>query len=697
MSLTKKLSIFALVLLMLTSFILSAIHTKKSTLTHPSGFSKKIAAMSSSFLYTLNKSQLSEALKSDLLNSKELKGVRITDTETGEVFFSYYLEDGRPHYNASIPKEITALTYAISNITFNDRLIGTAEIYVSQPSFFDNQISLEEDFKFKIRFLLLLFGLLGVIMILLFVSLFKKSKSEQSILRFGKKRFSYAVISAMFAFSMVTIVGGWTILDYNKENIENQIQNTTSKILHTVFLETSVEGQNALILTGALAKSQALSRKLEELMLNSDLTSPQETMEVASLMVPNSVILDTAGSIILEKGIHGSRLVIDKSQDSSFFNALAKRHTNVVLSLYEDQPIFFYVMPILDRNFDVIAVYYIKVASMANQLFEAKDYYFGKTGEAILFSRNGKVLSDTRFDVSNEKLTVFGEHISYLSLFSKNNNLDKVRDYNGADSLVASTWYDDANFGIAIKLNHSDAFHDFYNLRDSISTIMLTMLLFSIPFTMFTLYVGRKSNEKVRASRHDIILRLGHAAEFKDNETANHIQRISMYCRAIGEKLPVSETWLKTLCDAAPMHDVGKIGIPDHILNKPGRLTQEEWEVMRQHPEFGAEIIGTHSDSRLLQMAREIALCHHEKWDGSGYPYGTKGKDIPLSARIVAVSDVFDALTQERVYKKAWAEADAIELIQQESGTHFDPEVVDAFLLAINEIKSIRESYSDVI
>lgn len=191
-----------------------------------------------------------------------------------------------------------------------------------------------------------------------------------------------------------------------------------------------------------------------------------------------------------------------------------------------------------------------------------------------------------------------------------------------------------------------------------------------------------------------IIQRLGRAAEFKDNETGLHVIRMSHYSRLIAEALELPNDYSDLIFKAAPMHDVGKIGIPDSVLLKPGKLDDQEWELMRQHPQFGADIIG-HHESELLKEARIIALAHHEKWDGSGYPNGLKGEDIPLSARIVAVADVFDALTTERPYKKAWTVEDAVALIDKESGCHFDPKVVVVFHEVLPDILDIKEEYAE--
>lgn len=196
-------------------------------------------------------------------------------------------------------------------------------------------------------------------------------------------------------------------------------------------------------------------------------------------------------------------------------------------------------------------------------------------------------------------------------------------------------------------------------------------------------------------TRLSVVQRLGRAAEYKDNETGMHVIRMSHFSKLIALAAGLGDNWSDTLLNAAPMHDVGKIGIPDAILQKPGKLDADEWAVMQCHPEIGAEIIGD-DGSALLDMAREVALNHHEKWDGSGYPNGLKGKDIPISARIVALADVFDALTSERPYKKAWPVEKATDLIREQAGKHFDPELVEAFFQCLPAILEARHRWQDV-
>lgn len=200
--------------------------------------------------------------------------------------------------------------------------------------------------------------------------------------------------------------------------------------------------------------------------------------------------------------------------------------------------------------------------------------------------------------------------------------------------------------------------------------------------------------DELKQTRLQIVQCLGLAAEYKDNETGLHVIRMSHYSKVLALAAGFSELAADDLLNAAPMHDVGKIGIPDAILQKNGKLDAAEWEVMRNHAQIGADIIGEH-DSGLLQMARSIALTHHEKWDGSGYPNGLKGEEIPLTGRIVAIADVFDALTSVRPYKPAWSVEDTLELLRRESGKHFDPQLVELFLTLMPEILQIKQRWAE--
>ncbi|GAA6118960.1 HD domain-containing phosphohydrolase [Acidovorax sp. FG27] len=200
--------------------------------------------------------------------------------------------------------------------------------------------------------------------------------------------------------------------------------------------------------------------------------------------------------------------------------------------------------------------------------------------------------------------------------------------------------------------------------------------------------------EALRESRLQIVQRLGRAAEYKDDETGKHVIRMSLYAQMLALALGMDAAWAEELLHAAPMHDVGKIGVPDAVLRKPGKLDAAEWEVMKKHPLIGAEIIGEHP-SGLLRTAHTIALAHHEKWDGSGYPFGLAGTAIPLEARIIAIADVFDALTTRRPYKEAWSLEDAFDYLRQQAGRHFDPSLVAPFIALKPQILDIQARWAE--
>jgi putative two-component system response regulator len=200
--------------------------------------------------------------------------------------------------------------------------------------------------------------------------------------------------------------------------------------------------------------------------------------------------------------------------------------------------------------------------------------------------------------------------------------------------------------------------------------------------------------EELRETRLQIVQRLGRAAEYKDNETGMHVIRMSHFAHVLALALGHSPAWAEDLLNAAPMHDVGKIGIPDAVLRKPGPLDAGEWETMRRHPQIGAEIIGEHPGG-LLRLAHSIALTHHEKWDGSGYPQGLAGEAIPVESRIVALADVFDALTARRPYKEPWSIEDTLAHLRAQAGKHFDPAMVEVFIAQLPQLQEIQARWKD--
>lgn len=204
----------------------------------------------------------------------------------------------------------------------------------------------------------------------------------------------------------------------------------------------------------------------------------------------------------------------------------------------------------------------------------------------------------------------------------------------------------------------------------------------------------RAAEQEIRDSRAETIYRLAKAAEFRDNETAQHTLRMGEYCAVVAARLGLGGDVCERIRQASPLHDVGKIGIPDQILLKPGRLTKEEFAIIQQHPEIGYRILDG-SKSEFLIMGANIAYTHHEKWDGSGYPRGLAGEEIPLEGRIAAVCDVFDALTSDRVYKAAMSTEKALDILREGRGGHFDPACHDAFVDSITDILALKLKFAD--
>ncbi|MEW6263720.1 MAG: HD domain-containing phosphohydrolase [Thermodesulfobacteriota bacterium] len=204
----------------------------------------------------------------------------------------------------------------------------------------------------------------------------------------------------------------------------------------------------------------------------------------------------------------------------------------------------------------------------------------------------------------------------------------------------------------------------------------------------------RATLQRLEEASLDTIMRLSKAGEFKDEDTGAHIVRISRFAAVVAKRLGLGEQTATRILYAAPMHDIGKIGVPDHILLKPGPLDSDELAIMKNHTRIGADILGS-ARSGFLQLAEVIALTHHEKWDGTGYPLGLKGKTIPLAGQVTAIVDVFDALTSRRPYKPAFSLERTYEIIVAGKGRHFCPEVVEAFFQVREEIEAIRDEYRD--
>ncbi|MFY9094186.1 HD domain-containing protein, partial [Aliarcobacter butzleri] len=201
-------------------------------------------------------------------------------------------------------------------------------------------------------------------------------------------------------------------------------------------------------------------------------------------------------------------------------------------------------------------------------------------------------------------------------------------------------------------------------------------------------------HDELEDTQREIIYKLGEIGETRSSETGNHVKRVAEYSRLLAQKVNLSQEDINRLFIASPMHDIGKIGIPDAILNKPGKLNEDEWKIMKTHTQIGYDILKD-SKRETLRAAGIVSYTHHEKWDGTGYPLGLKGEDIHIFGRITAVADVFDALGSDRCYKKAWPLENILELFKNEKGKHFDPKLIDIFIENLDEFLAIRDSYKD--
>lgn len=278
------------------------------------------------------------------------------------------------------------------------------------------------------------------------------------------------------------------------------------------------------------------------------------------------------------------------------------------------------------------------------------------------------------------------------SPYSFDPKLDKKNNYRSRSMLVVPMRDPDGSVIGVLQL---------INARDSVGSVisfntLYERLCLSLASQAAVAVRNAKFTEKLKHAYLDTIFRLSLTVEYRDEDTAKHLHRISSYTAIVAQNLGLSANQIHNLRYASPMHDIGKICVPDAILQKPGRLTALEFEEIKKHTVIGAKIL-SQSESEILKLSEEIALNHHEKFNGKGYPYGVKGENIPLSSRIVAVADVFDALTSKRCYKHAFPVERALDIMRRERGEHFHPDCLDAFFRGIDDVLLTRnQSFSDI-
>lgn len=315
--------------------------------------------------------------------------------------------------------------------------------------------------------------------------------------------------------------------------------------------------------------------------------------------------------------------------------------------------------------------------------------------------KNLKSTTDSReaiklYKTFSPDLVLLDINMPYLDGFEVMKLLKEIEKESYIPVLVLTAQTDDKTQKQALKLGAKDFLHKPFNIEETLARIhnLIEVRLLHNQLKNYNEILEKKVQERTQELNNsylETVQRLVHLAEFRDNETGNHIIRMSNYSFLLAKALNLKFSECDLILKASPMHDIGKIGIPDNILLKPAKLNAEEWKIMKTHTTIGANVL-TKSNSKLLQIGKIIALNHHEKWNGSGYPQGLKKENIPLVARLVTVCDVFDALTSKRPYKNAWSVEDSLIEMQKQKEKIFDPNILEMFIKILPEILEVKNT-----
>lgn len=368
------------------------------------------------------------------------------------------------------------------------------------------------------------------------------------------------------------------------------------------------------------------------------------------------------------------------------------------------------IKPILDLDGNIIE--YISLSNDITDLETTKEYFKAQTQKSafnltesirivnaykeainesniiLRINLDRKIIyaNDAFFKVSGyKKEDLIGKPYSFL----KHYNLSEEEQAVKINSIFTGTIWKGkiSNFKKNGEVFHCDV--TMYPLRNNNEEIVEYMCI------RHDITLIEKLHDELEDTQREIIYKLGELGECRSSETGQHVKRVAEYSKLLAIKIGLDEKDVNRLFMSSPMHDIGKVGIPDSILNKNGKLDSSEWEVMKTHAQIGYEILRT-SKREILQAAAIVSYTHHERWDGSGYPLGLKGENIHIFGRITAIADVFDALTSERVYKKAWSLEEVLKLFNEEKGKHFDPNLIDVFMNNLDEILEIKEKFKDI-
>ena len=665
----------------------------------------KISKITSAMVYNLDKKSLHSTIKSMASSDEEIKALKITDSVSGKILASYLLENHIPKYGINIPSNLRSYyIYGFSEIVHDSMIIGKVEVYLIDDVYTSRD-------RFKIWYLSAVFGVVIVILLVVFKVISRISESNDVNVDFSSSNFTRMAAFSVTIFVTIIFSIGASLSDSNENYEMNRAYNEISQVI--VNYKVNVEEKIETIASTYyyITKTREFKESLQSLLetssspLTDDIISEQQRIiailkKYSSLHIGETssfIIMNSKGSTLASFGDLVNENSFKNDIYTHFLSALEGKPSLLPIRSRYDQNLnryvgkLFLLVPIINENLgEIVGV--IATNIVTDEIYFPDNYkkYFQNTGEVIAVDLNGSILSRCKV----------GDCSGIINIPSppKNGDLSQLirtRDHLGNEVFVVSSWQDSFNAVFVAKMDVDEVLDAHYVFRNSILLIIGAMTIFTVGTITLTISISTRAHKKLTTANRRIIERLGNAAEFKDNDTGMHVIRMSHYSKVIAKNYGCSKAWCEDLFAAAPMHDIGKIGIPDKILHKPGKLSKDEWKIMQEHPIFGAKIIGDHN-SPLIKMAKDISIAHHEKWDGSGYPYGLSGEKIPLSARIIALADVYDALTSVRPYKKAWSDKEAKDLITSESRIHFDPDVVKAFVLSYSEIAEIKERYIDV-
>lgn len=368
------------------------------------------------------------------------------------------------------------------------------------------------------------------------------------------------------------------------------------------------------------------------------------------------------------------------------------------------------IKPILDLDGNIVE--YISLSNDITDLETTKEYFKTQTQKNALNLTESIRIVNAYKEAINESNIILRINLDRNIVYA-NEAFFKISGYSKAD-LIEKPYSTLKHYNLSEEEQNKKIDEIFCGdiWKGKISTLKKNGNFFNCDVTMYPLkdndgkvieYMGihhditeiEKLYEELNETQREIIYKLGEIGESRSSETGQHVKRVAEYSKLLAQKIGLDSKDVDKLFMASPMHDIGKIGIPDSILNKNGKLDSSEWEIMKTHAQLGYDIL-KNSKREILQAAGIVSYTHHEKWDGSGYPLGLKGEEIHIFGRITAIADVFDALGSERVYKKAWPLEDILKLFNEEKGKHFDPSLIDVFMNNLDDFLEIKEKYKDV-